>query len=212
MKSIVDEKKRPGYKVTDPEVISDIEQHISVKHGGYTRLTLYRSKLPSQKDTLHFVIESKKELDSLELSRIGVYIQEKIDFLDVSVQTNEPWKQEIFQRDFSDKVEYTASNKKNIQQFIDRNYPRFLSYQQQLKAHGCTFSESEKIELEEAEMLGKAIVETCQKEVEAHSPTKEEDISALLTNIIRLAADRGLDSSIIIEQISASRLTPLVNK
>lgn len=213
MKSIMSEVKQSKYELTDLEVIKDINQYVMKRHEGNAKLTLCRSRIHSQKDALHFIVESSKKLDVLDMSEICIYIQDKIMFRDVYIQRKDSWTPEVYKDSFSDEVEYTPENRNNIEKFIDRNFPQFSKYQQQLKKHGIRFSESEKMEMEEADMLGKAIVETCQREVEAHSPTKEEDIATLLSHIIRLAADRGLDSSMIIEQVSASRLTTLpVNK
>lgn len=212
MKSVSGEKRRVGHRVGDPDIIADIERYVAAKHGGNAKLTLYCSKVPSQKNTFHFVINSRIKLDISELPEITVYIQGKLDFLDVSVQRNDPWRQEIFQKDFTDSVEYTSDNSKNIKQFVDRNFPHFLSYQQQLKKHGCTFSESEKMEMEESEILGRAVLETCRQEVESHNLIDEADVASLLTNILKVTSERGFDPVKIVQNIDTSKLVHSVNK
>lgn len=212
MKSVSGEKRRAGSRITDPEVIADIEQYVATKHKGNAKLKLYCSKVPSQKGTLHYVVDSPIKIDISELPEITVYIQSKLDFLDVSVQRNDPWRQDIFQRDFTDSVEYTPSNTKKIKQFVDRNFPQFLSYQKQLREHGCTFSESEKMEMEKSEILGRAVLETCRQEVESHSLVDEEDVASLLTNILKVASERGFDPVKIVQNIDATKLVQPINK
>ena len=212
MKSISDEEKRIGCKVTDPQIISEIEQYVLAKHDGVAKLILYRSKQDYEKDTLHFVIDSSKKIDISDLPAIGVYIQGKIDFLDVSVQGNEPWAQKIVQRDSIDSVEYTVSNRKKIEQFIDKNFPHFLSYQKQLKTHGCTFSDSEKMEMDGAEMLGKELIETCRQAIESRMLIEEDDVASLITKILQLTAKHRFDSNEIIEKIDTTKIEPPANK
>lgn len=211
MKSMLNEENSSNpFLLTQPDIIQDIERFISEKYS--STLFLCKPKSSTNKNTLYFIVDSQKPLDLGELSKIAVYIEEKIDFDDTYIQSKCYWSQAEFDERFIDKVEYTVSNRVSIEKFLERSYPKLSSYQREIKEHGLPFFEFEKMEREAAELLGKAIVDTCQKEVEAHSPTKEEDIAALLTNIIRLASQRGLDSSKIINQIDVSNLVQPIKK
>ena len=191
MKSMATEAEKFRSTLAELDVIRDIEEYASKTFNAVLKLCYPRSI--SDRKSLHFIVSSQETISFFSLSELSIFIQDKIDFEDVYVQAKDNWKQNVYEELFVDEIDYSVARKKEIEQFLDKHYPKFLSYQQRIKECGLPFFEFEKMEMEESEMLGKAILDTCQREVESHSPTDEAQIAALLMNITRLATERGFE-------------------